>query len=65
MPIQRAVFLDRDGVINRLIYHRDAGIVDSPFTVAQFRVFPRVPQAIRLLDTADSDQAAAIRSELQ
>jgi D-glycero-D-manno-heptose 1,7-bisphosphate phosphatase len=50
MPIQRAVFLDRDGVINRLIYHRDAGIVDSPFTVAQFRVFPRVPQAIRLLN---------------
>jgi D-glycero-D-manno-heptose 1,7-bisphosphate phosphatase len=45
-----AVFLDRDGVINRLIYHQDAGIVDSPFTLAQFRVLPRVAQAIRRLN---------------
>ncbi|HEX4425519.1 MAG TPA: HAD family hydrolase, partial [Terriglobales bacterium] len=45
-----AVFLDRDGVINRLIYHQDVGIVDSPFTIAQFRVLPRVPRAIRLLN---------------
>jgi D-glycero-D-manno-heptose 1,7-bisphosphate phosphatase len=45
-----AVFLDRDGVINRLIYHQDAGIVDSPFTAAQFQVFPWVPRAIRLLN---------------
>jgi D-glycero-D-manno-heptose 1,7-bisphosphate phosphatase len=45
-----AVFLDRDGVINRLIYHKDAGIVDSPFTIAQFQVFPYVPKAIRLLN---------------
>jgi len=37
-------------VINRLIYHRDAGIVDSPFTAAQFAILPRVPQAIRLLN---------------
>lgn len=50
MPSKCAVFLDRDGVINRLIYHPDAGIVDSPFTVAQFRVLPRVPKAIRLLN---------------
>jgi len=46
----RAVFLDRDGVINPLIYHHDAGIVDSPFTLSQFTVFPRVPRAIRLLN---------------
>jgi HAD superfamily hydrolase (TIGR01662 family) len=45
-----AVFLDRDGVINRLIYHRDAGIVESPFTAAQFQVFSCVPKAIRLLN---------------
>lgn len=50
MAKKRAVFLDRDGVINPLIYHRDVGIVDSPFTLAQFRVSPRVPQAIRLLN---------------
>jgi D-glycero-D-manno-heptose 1,7-bisphosphate phosphatase len=44
------VFLDRDGVINRLIYHQDVGIVDSPFTVKQFHIFPRVPNAIRLFN---------------
>lgn len=45
-----AVFLDRDGVINPLIYHQDHGVVDSPFTLAQFTVLPRVPKAIRLLN---------------
>jgi len=50
MRPKRAVFLDRDGVINPLIYHRDAGIIDSPFTIAQFQVLPHVPRAIRLLN---------------
>jgi D-glycero-D-manno-heptose 1,7-bisphosphate phosphatase len=45
-----AVFLDRDGVVNALIYHQDAGIVDSPFTLAQFRVLPRVPRAVRIFN---------------
>jgi D-glycero-D-manno-heptose 1,7-bisphosphate phosphatase len=46
----RAVLLDRDGVINALVYHRDAGVIDAPFTRAQFRLLPRVPEAIRLLN---------------
>ena len=46
----RAVLLDRDGVINSLVYHQDAGVIDSPFTRAQFRLLPRVPEAIRLLN---------------
>jgi len=46
----RAVLLDRDGVINRLVYHQDAGIIDSPFIRAQFRLLPRVPEAVRLLN---------------
>jgi D-glycero-D-manno-heptose 1,7-bisphosphate phosphatase len=50
MAMRRAVFLDRDGVVNSLLYHRDAGIVDSPFTLEQFRVFPDVPRAIRSLN---------------
>jgi len=50
MSDRRAVFLDRDGVINPLIYHKDAGIVDSPFTLKQFNVFPWVPRAIRNLN---------------
>jgi D-glycero-D-manno-heptose 1,7-bisphosphate phosphatase len=46
----RAVLLDRDGVINSLVYHQDAGIIDSPFTRAQFRLLPHVPEAIRMLN---------------
>jgi histidinol-phosphate phosphatase family protein len=46
----KAVLLDRDGVINELVYHQDAGIVDAPFTASQFRLLPRVPEAIRLLN---------------
>lgn len=43
----KAVLLDRDGVINSLIYHQDAGVIDSPFTLSQFNLLPSVPQAIR------------------
>lgn len=46
----RAVLLDRDGVINALVYHEDAGVIDAPFSPSQFRLIPRVPQAIRLLN---------------
>ena len=45
----KAVFLDRDGVINELIYHQEQGIIDSPFTVEQFRLLPGVGEAIRKL----------------
>ena len=48
----KAVFLDRDGVINELIYHREAGVIDSPFTVEQFKLRPRVGEAIKLLNQA-------------
>jgi D-glycero-D-manno-heptose 1,7-bisphosphate phosphatase len=46
----KAVLLDRDGVINALVYHEDAGVIDSPFSPSQFKLLPRVPQAIRLLN---------------
>jgi D-glycero-D-manno-heptose 1,7-bisphosphate phosphatase len=46
----KAVLLDRDGVINSLVYHEDAGVIDAPFTTSQFKLLPRVPQAIRLLN---------------
>ncbi len=42
----KAVFLDRDGVINSLVYHQEQGIVDSPFIVEQFVLLPRVSEAI-------------------
>jgi D-glycero-D-manno-heptose 1,7-bisphosphate phosphatase len=46
----RAVLLDRDGVINALIHHQEAGVIDAPFTRAQFKLLPRVPEAVRLLN---------------
>jgi D-glycero-D-manno-heptose 1,7-bisphosphate phosphatase len=46
----KAVFLDRDGVINALVYHQDAGVIDAPFKRSQFKLLPRVPEAIRLLN---------------
>ena len=46
----KAVLLDRDGVINPLVYHEDAGVIDAPFTASQFKLQPRVPEAIRLLN---------------
>jgi len=45
----KAIFLDRDGVINELIYHQEQGIIDSPFTVGQFKLLPGVNQAIKKL----------------
>jgi len=42
----KAVFLDRDGVINQIIYHKEMGIIDSPFTVDQFKLLPKVAEAI-------------------
>lgn len=44
--MNKAVFLDRDGVINELIYNPDQGLVDSPFTAQQFHLLPRVSEAI-------------------
>ena len=49
--MNKAVFLDRDGVINRLIYHQESGIIDSPFVVSQFQLLPGVGEAISLLNT--------------
>ena len=44
--MSKAVFLDRDGVINELVYYPEMGIVDSPFTAEQLRLFPGVGEAI-------------------
>jgi D-glycero-D-manno-heptose 1,7-bisphosphate phosphatase len=46
----KAVLLDRDGVINALVYHEDAGVIDAPFKRSQFKLLPRVPEAIRALN---------------
>ena len=43
----KAIFLDRDGVINELVYHEEPGIIDSPFTVVQFKLLPGVAGIIK------------------
>jgi len=42
----KAVFLDRDGIINELVYFPDQGIVDSPFTPEQMRLTPFAVDAV-------------------
>jgi D-glycero-D-manno-heptose 1,7-bisphosphate phosphatase len=46
----RAVFLDRDGVLNELVYFPDVGAIDSPLNPRQFRLTPDASKAIRLLN---------------
>ena len=48
----RAVFLDRDGVINELIHYPEHSIIDSPFTVEQFKLRDGVGKAIKKLQEA-------------
>lgn len=45
----KAVFIDRDGVINELIYYPEHGIVDSPFTAEQFKPISGAGEAIKRL----------------
>lgn len=42
----KAAFLDRDGIINELVYFPEHGIVDSPFLPGQVRLTPFAIQAV-------------------
>lgn len=42
-----AVFLDRDGVINDIIFHQEMGIIETPFTLEQFKIKKGAGKAIR------------------
>jgi D,D-heptose 1,7-bisphosphate phosphatase len=44
--MSRAVFLDRDGVINATVWNADEGILDTPYELNQFTLLPGVAQAI-------------------
>ena len=44
--LKRAVFLDRDGTINKLVYYPDHGVVDSPFLPSQLTLLPGAAKAI-------------------
>lgn len=49
----KAVFIDRDGTINEIIYYQNLGIIDSPFTVEQFKLLPRVGETIKILNQSE------------
>jgi len=49
-PGRRAVFLDRDGVINRMVYHAEFGLIDSPQNPDEFELLPGVGEAILRLN---------------
>lgn len=43
----KAVFLDRDGVINEIVYNEDTEQMDSPMNISQFKLLPNVSDAIK------------------
>jgi D-glycero-D-manno-heptose 1,7-bisphosphate phosphatase len=51
--MNRAVFLDRDGVINEIAYFPELGLLDSPLNVKQFKLLPKVAEAIMVLNRLD------------
>ena len=44
--MRRAVFLDRDGVINPMIYRQAESAWDSPYTLEEFTLLPGVSDAV-------------------
>jgi len=44
--MNRAIFLDRDGVINAMVYNPEFGLVDSPANPDEFHLLPGVAAAI-------------------
>ena len=48
--MNRAVFLDRDGVINATVYDRQRGVFDSPYSLDQFQLLPGAAEGIRLIN---------------
>lgn len=47
---RRAVFLDRDGVINELVCFPELGIIDAPLNPKQFKLSAGATEAIRALN---------------
>lgn len=48
--MSRAVFLDRDGVINAMVYHTEFGLIDSPARPDEFQILPGVGKAVRRIN---------------
>jgi D-glycero-D-manno-heptose 1,7-bisphosphate phosphatase len=50
--MRKAVFLDRDGVINRLVFNPATGAYESPHTAAGLDIFPSAAESLRKLTGA-------------
>jgi D-glycero-D-manno-heptose 1,7-bisphosphate phosphatase len=50
--MKRAVFLDRDGTINAMVYNPEFGVVDSPQNPDEVRLLPGVGEAICAINQA-------------
>lgn len=50
---RRAVFLDRDGTLNAMVYQADHGLVDSPANPRQFELLPGVGEAVAQINKAE------------
>lgn len=48
--LRPAVFLDRDGALNPLVYNPDFGLVDSPQNAGQFQLLPGAAEAVRSIN---------------
>ncbi len=48
-----AVFLDRDGVINEIVFNEDAEQMDSPQKPEQFKLLPGVYEALKKINDLD------------
>jgi len=48
--VNRAVFLDRDGVINAALYDPLEGKLDTPYRLEDFRLLPGVGRAVRAIN---------------
>jgi D-glycero-D-manno-heptose 1,7-bisphosphate phosphatase len=49
---RRAVFLDRDGVINANVFYADTGETEAPRTAADFQILPGALEAMKRLQDA-------------
>ncbi len=43
-----AIFLDRDGVLNEIVFNEETEQLDSPMNAGQFQLLPKVTEALRL-----------------
>ena len=48
----KAVFLDRDGVINANVFYADSGEIEAPRTAADFAILPGALEAMKRLQDA-------------